>query len=313
MTAVEGAVPLAGARRRSAGYKQTRSAWRAVVVRTAVPVYLTLITGSPVLAASLPVFLAQTMAGRALALMIAPATFVVVYVTIAGGLSRITRYALVAGKFPRDLGHRLYGPRRLHALCWTAVYYCTPVYHAVLAVPALKRLTLRLFGYRGSLEVTMYPDTWVRDLPLLEIGKGAYLSNRATIGTNMCLTSGDVLVEPVRIGASAMVGHLAMLAPGVVLGERSEVGVGAGIGIRVNVGARTRIGPCAVVHHGATIGNRCDIGTATYIGTKSVIADGVTIPSGSVVPPRSVIRDAADVAQLQRREVRVGISDALSP
>lgn len=298
MTAVEGAIRLAGAGTGKARrHERTgRSAWRAIAVRSAVPVYLALISGGPVLVATLPVLLAKTIVAKALSLVIAPMAFVVSYVTIAGGLSRITRYALVAGKFPRDLGHAVYGPRRLHALCWTAVYYCTPVYHAVLAVPALKQLTFRLFGYRGSLDVTLYPDTWVRDLPVLEVGKGAYLSNRATIGTNMCLTSGDVIVAPVRIGDSVMVGHLAMVAPGVVLEERVEVGVGAGIGMRVHVGASTRIGPCVVVHHGATIGSRCDIGARSYIGTKAVISDGVTVPAGSVVPARSVIRSSADLS-----------------
>lgn len=274
--------------------------WRAALVKTAVPVYLALITGLPLVLAGLPVLMVSGMPGKAACLLIAPISFVVSYATIAGVLSRLTRYALIAGKFPRDLGHPVYGPRRLHALCWTSVYYCTPVYHAVLAIPALKRLTFRLFGYRGSLDVTLYPDTWIRDLPVLEIGKGVYLSNRCTIGTNMCLTSGDVIVAPVRIGDSAMVGHLTMLAPGVELGEGVEVGVGVGVGLRVTVGAKSRIGPCSVIHHGAKIGSRCDIGSSSHIGTKAVIGDGVTIPHGFLVPARAVIRDAADVARLQR-------------
>jgi hypothetical protein len=69
----------------------------------------------------------------------------------------------------------------MYGLCWTSLYYCKPVYHFCLCVPWLKALVFRLFGYRGDLNFTVYPDTWIRDLPLLDFGKGAYISNRATL------------------------------------------------------------------------------------------------------------------------------------
>lgn len=53
-----------------------------------------------------------------------------------------------------------------------------------------------------------------------------YLSNRATIGTNMCNIDGTILVAPIRIGRGAMVGHLAMIGPGATLGKKAEIGVG---------------------------------------------------------------------------------------
>jgi acetyltransferase-like isoleucine patch superfamily enzyme len=277
---------------------ELRRAVRRSAIRAAVPLYLCIIAGLPGTMAVLPIVATRSAAARALAITAAPAVYVVAYALTAGLLSRLTRSAIVAGRFARDLGHSVYGPRRLHALCWTAVYYCTPVYHAVLAVPTLRWMTFRLFGYRGSLDITLYPDTWIRDLPVLEIEAGAYLSNRATIGTNMCLMNGDVLVAPVHIGRGAMVGHMAMLAPGVVLEERVEIGVGAGIGLNVRIGAGSRIGPCVVVHHYATIGKRCDIGSASYIGLKATIGDGVVIPPGLVVPPRTVLRSSEDVAFL---------------
>jgi acetyltransferase-like isoleucine patch superfamily enzyme len=288
----------------------SRDTVRGALVRAAVPVYLAVIAGVPAVASVFPVLLADARTSRIIAIFLAPGTFVVAYALTAALLSRVTRRALVPGRFPRSLAHPVYGPRRLHALCWTAVYYCPPVYHAILAVPLLKRVIFRLFGYRGSLDITLYPDTWLRDLPILEISAGAYLSNRATIGTNMCLTSGDVLVAPVRIGERAMVGHLAMLAPGVVLGERVEIGVGAGVGLNVVIGARARVGPCVVVHHGVTIGRRCDIGAASYIGLKTVIGDGLTIPPGTVVPARSLLRTQEDVAAIG--VPRVGVHDARS-
>ena len=81
------------------------------------------------------------------------------------------------GSFPRDLRAPLYRGRRLYGLCWTAVYYFTPVYWLFLTVPLLRRALFRLFGYRGQMDFTVYPDTWIRDLPLLEFGRGAYVGS----------------------------------------------------------------------------------------------------------------------------------------
>lgn len=72
---------------------------------------------------------------------------------------------------------------------------------------------------------TVYPDTWIRNLPL-EIGECAQVPNRATLGTNMCLHDGTILVDEVRIGEGALIGHLSMIAPGAVIGDHAEVGVG---------------------------------------------------------------------------------------
>ena len=274
---------------------------RALLVRAAVPIYLWLIAGVPAVVALGPVMLATSAGGRLAAIAISPLAFIVAYAVTAGLLSRLTIGALVSGRFPRQLGHAVYGPRRLHALCWTSLYYCTPVYHAVLAIPWLKRVVFRLFGYRGALDVVLYPDTWVRDLPVLDIGPGAYLSNRATIGTNMCLMNGDVLVATVRIGAGAMVGHLAMIAPGAVIGDHAEIGVGAGIGMSVVIGSRSRIGPNVTVHHGARIGAGCDIGATCYVGMRCVIADGLTIPPATSMPPRTRLTTQEEVDRLVGR------------
>ena len=270
---------------------------RAVIVKMLVPVYLSLIAGVPttllawIIAAAAPLW-------RGPALVLAIPVCSVAYVTVAGLLARITLRSIVPGKFPRDVGHEVYGPRRLYALCWTAVYYCQPVYHAVLAVPLFKRLTFRLFGYRGSLDFQTYPDTWLRDLPLLSLGPGAYLSNKATISPNMCLRNSKVIVQPVSIGSGTLIGHLTMIAPGVAIGDDSEVGVGAALGLNVRVGSRTLVDAETVVDHEARIGDRCVIGTRSYIGRKAVIMDGVKVPSATVIPARTVIRTQADVANL---------------
>lgn len=211
------------------------------------------------------------------------------YVMVAGSISRIALKGMVPGLYPRDLTHSVYGPRRLHAICWTSIYYFTPLYHLLLALPLLKRLLFRLFGYRGSLDFTIYPDAWVRDLPLLSIGPGAYIANRATLGTNICLRSGEILVDRITIGARTYVGHLAVIGPGNKIGEDAEIGVGTTLGINVRIGNRTVVGAIAGLNHGCTIGANCRIDSMVYIGQKARIADKIHIHYGSVVPDRANI------------------------
>jgi len=271
---------------------------RRIAIRALVPIYLTVIVGIPLVMAILPVAGARSSGVRTAALLVAAPIYCVAYVLVAGLLSRVTLPSIVAGKYPRDVGHQIYGSRRLYALCWTAIYYCAPIYHAVLAIPLLKRAVFRLFGYPGSLSFQAYPDTWIRDLPLLSVGEGAYLSNKATISPNMCLRNGKILVLPVTIGARTMIGHLTMIAPGVEIGADSEVGVGAAVGVNARIGARTLVDHEVVIDHDAVIGERCVVGTRAYIGRRAVLGDGVRVPPGSIVPARCVLATQLDVESL---------------
>jgi hypothetical protein len=126
------------------------------------------------------------------ALLIAPLVYTLCFVLTAGALSLPFQSGIIAGKFPRDLRHPVYRKRRFYGLCWTSVYYFKPLYFLCLTIPWLKWATFRLFGYRGQMDFTIYPDTWIRDLPLLELGRGAYIANRATLGTNIPLSNGKV-------------------------------------------------------------------------------------------------------------------------
>src|SRR5690242_11904424 len=108
--------------------RMTISPVRRVVIRILVPVYLCTIAGIPLLITVWTISSASA-ALRPIVIGLAPAAFVAFYVLVAGTLARLTTNAIVPGKFARDLGHPVYGPRRLYALCWTAVFYSPAVYH----------------------------------------------------------------------------------------------------------------------------------------------------------------------------------------
>ncbi len=267
-------------------------------VAAAIPSFLILLATIPVAVASAPILLATDTASRIAAAAIAPLIYILSYVALAGAMTIPFQGGIVRGKFPRDLRHSVYGPRRMYGLGWGAVFYFTPIYFAVMSIPTLRKAVLRIFGYRGSHSANIAPDAWIRDLPLLRLADHSYVANKSTVGTNMCLIDGSILVDEVTIGRNAMVGHLAMVAPGSVLGDESELGVGAALGVRTRIGCRTKVGPKSGIGHGARIGDDVEVGTMSYIGIKAKISNGVKIPGGANIPEGSEITCSEELEQM---------------
>ena len=258
------------------------------VWKLSVPLILTLIYGLPLAAAGL-LFLASAGPWRIAVLLVSPILYSFGCVLTAGLIARLGAPGVVNAMMPRDLGFLPYAMRRIHGLAWTAIFYFRPLYHLCLQIPLLKRLLFRLFGYKGDLSFTTYPDTWIRDLPLLDLGANVYLSNRATMGTNMVLKNGAILVKGIRVGDRSVIGHLAMVAPGAVIGRDAELGVRSTVGIDVRIGNRSKVGGVTSIDHGCVIGEDVRIGNNCYIGVRSRIGDGARIPPGTVIPRESWI------------------------
>lgn len=230
------------------------------------------------------------------ALLIAAAPiFALSFILLAGLLSKIGQKGIVRGIFPRKAFHPVYFLRRVYGGCWTQLFYFKPLYSIALAIPVLKTLTFRLFGYKAeSTNFVVYPDTWIRDLPMLNIGEGAYLSNRATIGTNICLSDGNIMVDHVIIGKNSLIGHLAMIAP-TFIGENSEIGVGTAMGVRVKIGNKVKIGARCGIGHGVKINEGVNIGSMSQIGMKVLVGENIKIPTSSTIPDGAVILNQEDV------------------
>jgi len=245
--------------------------------------YLTGIFGAPLAAIVALLSWGNTAVWHVVIGLCAPLIYASLLPLVAGLLSLPHQKGIVVGVFPRTVSHPTYFHRRLYGLCWTSVYYCTPVYHLCLSIPVLKKLTFRLFGYRGSMAFTVYPDTWIRDLPLLHFGKDVYVSNRATLGTNIVTRNGGILVDEIRLDDGALVGHLAMLGPGVRLERGASVGVGSGIGLNTRIGEQARVGAMASIGHGVQVGRRAKIGDAAAVGPGVTVSDGVVTPQRSFI------------------------------
>jgi len=264
------------------------------------------------LIASLPLALSivsQSVLQIALTIAVAPLIFAFSFVTIGGILSNFARHAIIPGTFPRENFHKIYFWRRVYGTTWTQLFYFSPLYSICLAVPLFKKYMLYLYGYRGiSSNFVVYPDTWLRDLPVLQFGDKAYLSNKATIGTNMCLTDGTILVDKVSVGTAGLVGHLAMIAPGAVIGEHAEIGVGCSIGIRAIIKPYASIKPDCVINHGAIIGEGTSIGALSHIGMRAKIGAGIKIPPGSNIKAGTIVENQDQLDALLKLEIQENIS-----
>lgn len=260
-----------------------------------VPVFYMLIYGSAIGAAAAPIIFAPTKLGQLLAAIVAPAFFTVTFVLVAGMLSLTGRAAIVKGTFPRDMKHPVYGPRRLYGACWSAIYYLTPVYFLCLTVPPLKKMLFRLFGYTGSLEFTIYPNTWLRDLPCVLFEKGSHIASRTIIGTNMGMTDGMILVDQVQLGENVTIGRGALIATGCKFYEGVEIGSDARLGIRSTYKKNAKVNSWSLINHGCTIGEKAVIGMHAYIGLKAIVGDGILVPAGANIPAGARLLTQADV------------------
>ncbi len=255
--------------------------WLRSVGALLVPLYLLAIWGLPCLCIALAGTCPPAL-GCFVVLM-----FPLTYLATACVLSLPHQAHVVEGRMPVDMAVPAYFHRRLYGLCWTAVYYSGPIYHLALSVPLLRRMLFRGFGYRGSLDFTIYPDTWIRDLPLLDFGAGCYLANKATIGSNMIfMRKGKKWIEVagLSIGPAAMVGHMTIVGPGTIIEEGVQIGVIAGIGRRARIGAYAIIGDGASLDHGVRIEGGAMIKARCYVGMgRCVSATESTAPSGALL------------------------------
>jgi len=232
---------------------------------------------------------------KLLLVAISPVEYGFLLVLTAGILSKPFQKGIVKGTFPRKTAHPVYAMRKLYNTCWTSFFYFKPLYNAVLNIPAFRAMAFRLFGYKGSLNVNIAPDAWIRDLPLLRLEEDAYVANRATLGTNICMMDGSVIVGNVTLKKRAMVGHLSMLAVGVTIGERSEVGVGTSIGLHAKIGNDTVIGGGSMIGHYSKIGSNTHLGWGSFIGDGARIGDNLNLPKAIRIPDKVEINTVEDI------------------
>ena len=261
-----------------------------------IQVYHVLIVSVPFAAAVFPILLAPNLVLRIAVTFLAPFLLIGVHLLLCGLLSWPFRRAVVAGKTPRTLANPLYARRRLHAMCWTYVCF-SPFYYIFLSVTWVKWLMLRLFGYKGSTDFTVYPDVWLRDLPVLTMRSGAYLANRSSIGSNLIQKDGNIYLGAIEIGERAIISHLAMIGPDSLFENDADIGQKCACGVKFKIGERSVVRPCSALDHMSKLGADVEIGTRAFLGIGVKVSDGVKIPPNASIPAKRRLRTQSDVAK----------------
>lgn len=201
--------------------------------------------------------------------------------------------AIRRGKFVRDPDDPAYAPRLVYTRHLRRFVYDPAAMNVILSEPLLKQHFFRSFGYRGALDFTIYPNAWLRDLPLLDIGSGAYLADGIVLGTNQVAPDQRTLrVEPIRIGARTVFDQQCMVGLGSVVGADAVIGVGSHIGLRTRIGDGVTLGAACRIGHFATVGAGARLGYDVILADGAVVEPGVVVPDFARIPAKAHVTHA---------------------
>ncbi len=138
------------------------------------------------------------------------------------------------------------------------------IYSLMDAMPFMRTVhfvaLLRYLFYRGQGMKTHYhnwisQDVAIADPSMVSLGKGVNLGGRVGITAHLALPD-VVIIAPVSIGDSVVVGAEVKIGPGVTIGNRALIGATAILGLGVKVGESAYIEPGSFVPSNTVIGAR---------------------------------------------------------
>ena len=194
------------------------------------------------------------------------------------------------GKFQRDQSIKDYKDRIDYTMVLRNFAYNPVVLNVIFTDQDLKTRFFRAFGYRGEVNFTIYPQCWLRDLPLLDIGKNVYLGDNILLGTNMVTPDQKALfVGKISIGNNCLFSQGCSIGGKTSIGEETKVGFEVAIGFRNTIGKCVNIGERSTIGHGNKIGDNVTIGYHSKIRHSCIIEDGVIIEEMSDIPSFSLV------------------------
>jgi len=189
------------------------------------------------------------------------------------------------GKVRRDGSDPVYEARREYTRRLRRFVYDPAAMNTILTSPELKERFFRTFGYTGSLDFTIYPNAWLRDLPLLDIGAGAYLADGIVLGTNQVTRDqSELRVGPIGIGARTIFDQRCMVGLGATIGADCVIGIQSLVGLGSTIGDGTTVSGNTRICHYARIGRGVTLGYDVFVGLGAEVADGVVVPDCARIP-----------------------------
>lgn len=194
------------------------------------------------------------------------------------------------GRFARNPEDNNYNSRIAYTKRLREYMYNPVLLNLILSDLDLKTLFFKTFGYKGQMSFTIYPDIWLRDLPLLDFGENVYLGNGIVLGTNQ--VSRDqrfITVGTIKIGTNTIIDQRGAIGYNSTLGQNCSLGFQVSLGIKSNIGNNTSIGECTNIGHGVKIGDAVRIGQCCTIGNMSIIENEVSLDLATVIPAYSLV------------------------
>lgn len=207
------------------------------------------------------------------------------------------------GKIKRDPNNPQYQKRVQYTVALRDFVYNPALLNVIFGDAELKANFLRIFGYRGNTNFTIYPNCWLRDLPLLDIGAGVYLGDHILLGTNQVSPNQEFLtVGTIQIGDNS------------IFDQQCSIGLNAKVGSNVQGRFKSSIGLKATVHNNVLLGEGSNIGHGTVakegvilercagVGNFCIIDAGVVVPEYATIPSFSHVTESGIVPRQQSKK-----------
>lgn len=194
------------------------------------------------------------------------------------------------GKFDRNREQKDYNDRIVYTEELRNYLYNPAVLNVIFSDQALKEKFFRTFGYKGEVDFTIYPKCWLRDLPLLNIGKKVYLGDNILLGTNQVTPDQKtIVVGAITIGDNCVFNQGCTVGGKTVIGQDGVIGFEVAIGFNNSIGDNVKIGERSTIGHGNKVGADVTIGYMSKIGHFCQIEAGVKIEEMTKIPSYSLV------------------------
>lgn len=194
------------------------------------------------------------------------------------------------GKFERNRDEKDYNDRIIYTEELRNFVYNPAVLNVIFREQELKTKFFRTFGYKGNVDFTIYPKCWLRDLPLLDIGKNVYLGDNILLGTNLVTPNQkSLIVGKIKIGDNCIFNQGCSVGGKTTIGKDGTIGFQVAIGFSNKIGDALTAGECSIIGHGNRIGDNVTIGYKSKVGHFCIIEDGVQVDEMIEIPSYSLV------------------------
>ncbi|EAY25154.1 LbetaH domain-containing protein [Microscilla marina] len=192
------------------------------------------------------------------------------------------------GRFKRDVNQVTYQYRVTYTQHLRNYMYDPARLNVIFSDASLQHLFFRTFGYQGNTRFTIYPNAWLRDLPLLDIGENVYFGDGILLGTNQISENQQFIkVGRIRIGKNTIFDQHCSVGLDTQIGQDVQVRFKSSIGLKCTLGNSITVGECSIVGHRAQLGDRVRLGLNTKLGNFVRVDDDVVIGDFQIIPPFS--------------------------